>query len=82
LIVFPFTGRDWAEVWLKSENHAAVVKELDRLKKSSKDKKIEDLEEDKYEFASTTAAQLRLVTQRASVQVRPPPASPVPHDAR
>lgn len=62
-------GRDWADVWLKSPNHDAVVKELERLKEDNKNETAAR-EDDKYEFASTTAAQLRLVTKRASIQVR------------
>lgn len=60
-------GRDWADVWLKSENHDAVVKELERLKEENKDQPA-GREDDKYEFASTTSTQLRLVTKRASIQ--------------
>lgn len=61
-------GRDWAEVWSKSENCRAVDEELERLKKENKDVPAAR-EDDKYAFAATSGTQLRLVTKRASVQV-------------
>ena len=61
-------GRDWAEVWRGSENCKAMGKELEDLKAAWKGKNVES-KDDQYEYASTSAMQLRLVTKRASVQV-------------
>lgn len=63
-------GRDWAKVWLESENCKTMNKEIDELKSSNKGGEgSNDKEDDKYEYASTTLTQLRLVTGRATVQV-------------
>ena len=62
------SDRDWAEVWLSSEHAAARAKELEELKEASKGKAVET-DDDRFEYASTTWIQLRLVTKRASVQV-------------
>ncbi len=61
-------GRDWAKVWSESEEHKARMAELEQLKKENQDKQNES-KDDKYEYASTTGTQLRLVTKRASIQV-------------
>jgi ATP-binding cassette subfamily G (WHITE) protein 2 (SNQ2) len=64
-------GKDWAEVWLKSQKHDEVLKELDRLKSESKGKENEsnESEEDQYEYAATTGTQMREVFKRASTQL-------------
>lgn len=59
--------RDWAEVWNESDECSERKKELGELKNKKSD--AEEREDDKYEYASTTAAQLRLVTKRASIQL-------------
>ena len=61
-------GKDWAKIWLESEECKARAKDLEELKKSTEGEQHES-EDDKYEYASTTSAQLRLVTKRASVQL-------------
>lgn len=61
-------GRDWAQIWLDSEECKARAAELEELKKSGEGKQHES-EDDKYEYASTTGTQLRLVTKRASIQL-------------
>jgi len=61
-------GKDWAKVWAESDENKARMDELESLKKENQDKERES-KDDKYEYASTTAMQLRLVTKRASVQV-------------
>ncbi|WVF72570.1 hypothetical protein IAT40_007387 [Kwoniella sp. CBS 6097] len=61
-------GRDWADVWRNSDECKARTEDLERLKKDGTgDRKHAD--DDKYEYASTTGAQLRIVTKRASVQL-------------
>jgi ATP-binding cassette subfamily G (WHITE) protein 2 (SNQ2) len=62
-------GRDWAKVWLESEECSTMMKEIDSLKEEYKGKKMEEREDDGHEYASTKSAQLRLVTKRATVQV-------------
>ncbi|WWC85443.1 uncharacterized protein L201_000306 [Kwoniella dendrophila CBS 6074] len=61
-------GKDWNKVWLESEECKARMEDLEKLKKDNNGKR-EHAEDDKYEYASTTATQLRLVTKRASVQL-------------
>lgn len=61
-------GKDWAEVWLESDNCSEVKKEIEKLNSENKDKKSDDPEEGN-EFASTTVTQLRLVIRRATTQL-------------
>lgn len=61
-------GRDWAQVWLDSEERTQRMKELEELKTSSQGQRHET-PDDEYEYASTTWTQLRLVTKRASIQL-------------
>jgi hypothetical protein len=60
-------GRDWAQVWLDSENNRAMMSELEKLEKDTTGG--EEREDDAHEYASTTMTQLKLVTKRASVQL-------------
>jgi ATP-binding cassette subfamily G (WHITE) protein 2 (SNQ2) len=61
-------GRDWDKVWLESPNCKQMMEDIEKLKEENKGRKSEN-EDDKYEYASTTGMQLKLVTKRASVQV-------------
>lgn len=65
-------GRDWADVWLNSDNNRRVTEELDRLKQDNLNKSAEVSEEDNHEFASSFPTQARLVLKRASIQVSAP----------
>ena len=60
--------RDWAKEWLDSKESKEALEELDRLSKETSGEQTER-DDDKYEYASTTLTQLRLVTSRASVQL-------------
>lgn len=62
-------GRDWAEVWSKSDESKARFEEIDKLNKDAEGNERQHAEDDKYEYASTTRAQLRLVTKRATIQL-------------
>ena len=62
-------GRDWNKVWLESEECEARFHELEQLKESCHGEQ-EAADDDHYEFASTFSMQLKLVTKRASIQVR------------
>ncbi|WWC67189.1 uncharacterized protein I206_101096 [Kwoniella pini CBS 10737] len=62
-------GKDWAKIWSESEECKARMNDLEELKKENKNKERKHAEDDKYEYASTTGAQLRLVTKRASIQL-------------
>ena len=57
-------GRDWADVWLNSEEHVAVTKEVSNLAKDAASKPP-SYHEDGREYASTLSTQLRLVVGRA-----------------
>ena len=59
---------DWNEIWLQSQEHEAVVEELEKLKQRNRDQKSY-MEEDEYQFAATEATQFRVVSKRASVQM-------------
>lgn len=61
-------NRDWAEVWSSSKQYSQVVEELERLKEVNKHVPLSNVD-DKYEFASSTSTQLRLVLARASLQI-------------
>jgi hypothetical protein len=60
--------RDWAEVWLESDQHRRVCEELERCKEENKSQASTNTD-DKYEFASSTWTQLKVVQARASVQI-------------
>ncbi|WWC57723.1 uncharacterized protein I303_100257 [Kwoniella dejecticola CBS 10117] len=62
-------GKDWAKIWSESEECKARMEDLENLKKENQNKERKHAEDDKYEYASTTGAQLRLVTKRASIQL-------------
>jgi ATP-binding cassette subfamily G (WHITE) protein 2 (SNQ2) len=61
-------GRDWSEVWLASQEHENVSREMDRLESASGEGRAPS-EDDEYEFAATNVTQLRLTVSRASVQM-------------
>lgn len=58
--------RDWAEIWLSSPQYAERMETLETLNNEAKDKPVH-FEEDEY--AATFGEQVRLVCERASVQV-------------
>ncbi|WVW81393.1 hypothetical protein I302_103385 [Kwoniella bestiolae CBS 10118] len=62
-------GKDWAKVWSESEECKARMEDLEKLKKDTNGKRQHSEEDDKYEYASTTGSQLKLVTKRASIQL-------------
>ncbi|OCF60041.1 ABC transporter [Kwoniella mangroviensis CBS 10435] len=62
-------GKDWAKIWSESEECKARMKDLEDLKKDTSGKREHPEEDDKYEYASTTGTQLKLVTKRASIQL-------------
>ena len=57
-------GRDWAEVWLNSEEHVAVTNEVSHLARDAASKPP-SYHEDGREYATTLFTQLRLVVGRA-----------------
>lgn len=61
-------GRDWAEEWSKSEECKKRFEELEQLKKENEGRDDQS-EDDKYQYASTTPTQLKLVLKRASIQL-------------
>ncbi|OCF41123.1 ABC transporter [Kwoniella heveanensis CBS 569] len=61
-------GRDWADIWRNSDECKTRAEDLERLKKDGTGERKHE-EDDKYEYASTTRAQLSIVTKRASVQL-------------
>lgn len=61
-------GRDWAQIWLESDECKERARELEELKKAGADNTA-SVEGDEHEFASTNITQLKLVTKRASVQL-------------
>ncbi|KAK4052986.1 hypothetical protein OIO90_004110 [Microbotryomycetes sp. JL221] len=61
-------GQDWSQKWLESKQHDEVVEELERLKQQNAGN-ASTSEDDKYEFASTNLAQLRIVLRRANIQI-------------
>ncbi|WRT63330.1 uncharacterized protein IL334_000235 [Kwoniella shivajii] len=63
-------GKDWAQVWSDSEECKARKDDLEKIKKEGQGNgERKHAEDDKYEYASTTGAQLKLVTKRASIQL-------------
>ena len=61
-------GRDWGEVWLKSEECTTMIREIEELKAEYRNQG-EKREDDGHEYASMGVTQFRLVTKRASIQV-------------
>ncbi|OWZ67668.1 hypothetical protein AYX14_01471 [Cryptococcus neoformans] len=61
-------GRDWAQVWLESDECKERARELEKLKEAGANN-ITIVEGGEYEFASTNMTQLKLVTKRASIQL-------------
>lgn len=67
--------RDWGKVWLESEENKQMMQEIEKLNSEGSGGDGDDQaqagerEDDKYEYASTTYMQLKLVTKRASIQV-------------
>ncbi|KAK8853032.1 hypothetical protein IAR55_003733 [Kwoniella newhampshirensis] len=61
-------GRDWAEVWLQSEERQLRMQELEAVNvEAAKYYNPED--QDENEFAATTWTQMRIVGARASLQL-------------
>lgn len=59
-------GRDWAAVWLESEERQKMLVDIDEINATVRPASDE---EDDYEFAATTWTQLRVVTRRACTQI-------------
>ena len=62
-------GQDWSEVWLESDGSKDMMAEVDKLRKPTTEDNDIDNPDKKFEYASATTTQLRLVTKRASIQV-------------
>jgi ATP-binding cassette subfamily G (WHITE) protein 2 (SNQ2) len=60
-------GRDWARIWLESSQRQDRMFELDELAKSKPE--ISSNQDDVYEFASSFSDQIKIVCERAFVQV-------------
>lgn len=60
-------GRDWAQVWIESDECKELLRELEELNEAGVN--VTTLEGDEYEFTSTNMTQLKLVTKRASIQL-------------
>jgi ATP-binding cassette subfamily G (WHITE) protein 2 (SNQ2) len=63
-------GRDWSKVWLESEECGQMMKDIESLKEEYKNKGLPEREDNGHQFASKKSVQFKLVTKRASVQVR------------
>jgi hypothetical protein len=61
-------GRDWADDWSSSNECKERFAELEQLNKDNEGRESQN-EDDKYQYASTTPMQLKLVLKRASVQL-------------
>lgn len=61
-------GRDWAQVWLDSEEHTNVSRELDQIIEDSAAKPAATFS-DGNEYATTMAYQTKLVTQRMNLSL-------------
>ena len=59
--------KDWADVWKNSDESKERLKETEEFMQPKGEQK--ENEDDKFEYASTTTMQLKLVTKRASVQL-------------
>lgn len=68
-------GRDWPSVWVKSKQCQNRSQELETLKTESAE--TPDEANNEYEYASTFGTQVKIVCERAFVQVRIPWALPV-----
>ena len=62
--------KDWSKVWVESDECSTMMSDIESLKKEYSTKEREEVAADKHEYASTTGTQLRLVTKRATIQVR------------
>jgi hypothetical protein len=60
-------NRDWAKVWLESPQRRDRMVELNELAKSKPE--ISSNQDDEYEFASPFLDQIKIVCERAFVQV-------------
>lgn len=60
-------GRDWARVWLESSHRGDRMAELDQLSKPISD--VGSHQDDDYEYASSFTDQVKIVCERAFVQV-------------
>lgn len=60
-------GRDWAQVWIESDECKERLRELEELNEAGVN--VTTLEGDEYEFTSTNMTQLKWVTKRASIQL-------------
>ncbi|WWC95636.1 hypothetical protein V866_002501 [Kwoniella sp. B9012] len=61
-------GRDWAQIWLDSQEFKDRLDELEELKEDSSKVDIQ-IEGEHYEYASPAWLQLKLVSKRASIQL-------------
>ncbi|EHY55704.1 hypothetical protein HRR83_007920 [Exophiala dermatitidis] len=59
-------GRDWAQVWLESAEHAAVTQELDNIIREAA-AKPPGTQDDGYEFAMPLWSQIKIVTHRLNL---------------
>ncbi|KEF60199.1 ATPase [Exophiala aquamarina CBS 119918] len=59
-------GRDWSKVWLESDEHTKVVKELDSIIQDAASKPVGTVD-DGYEFAAPIIEQTKLVTRRMNI---------------
>lgn len=59
---------DWASTWLQSKQCHDISEEVSRLQ-NDRSKPVQETEQDKYSFASTTSYQMKLTLKRASVQM-------------
>jgi ATP-binding cassette subfamily G (WHITE) protein 2 (SNQ2) len=60
-------GRDWATIWLESPQRRDRMAELDELATSKRE--VSANQGDEYEFASPFSDQVKIVCERAFVQV-------------
>jgi len=65
----PSQGKDWAETWLSSPEHAAVTRELDTLIATAAAKPPQPLPDDSHEYALPLWEQIKLVTSRTSLSL-------------
>lgn len=61
-------GRDWAEVWLESNERKQMMVDLEEVKKESLAHAV-DCEDDNHEYAATTWTQLKVVGKRCTIQL-------------
>ena len=60
--------KDWAKVWLESKHRAARYQELEELN-SAVDSRPISTEEDAFEYAAPFSEQMKIVVERAFVQL-------------